>query len=155
MATARPQEIRDDDTISRWIYAPIHIGVGDGIIKWPDTFQFQERNGLREESVNCHRFLESDSLLHAMGKAKEEGDNAQREAVGKDTLTYRGYIKANAGSIRQVAESDFRFTVYHKPEKGNPAHSHIRLELNKDTKSVKNHAKARLKDCFSDLVEAV
>ena len=103
--------------------------------------------------MNCHRFLTSVDTLHEMGKAKEERDNIERENAGKATLTYRGYIKSNVGNIRQITESDFKFIVYHKPEKENYAHSHIRLELSKDTKSIKNHAKARLKDCFSDLIE--
>jgi len=140
-------DIPDEDKVHRTIFRPFMQGA-DGMLN-RGVFMFQERNGVRKESLIWDRYVTTPNAIHELGIKKE----TDARADGKEQ-TYTGYISAIAKAIKQISVNGHGFILIHEPEEGQ---HHIGIRFNPDIpdnkdRHLRNELKTLLIECFSSLV---
>lgn len=90
------------------------------------VFKFTEKNN-RAESLTWRRFAPSDDDVHAIGASDVESRNVRRRAENKELQEYRGFIEAEAATLRSVQSArGHRVEITHEPSEG-CHHAHITI----------------------------
>jgi len=148
--TTENSQIFDTDEVNYWIFHPIHFStLNNSKLDLSRGLPFQERDGRRCESVNCHRLF-ANGLQDAHRLAIEK-QNKDRETKKKDNITYRGHIYARVEAIHATEREGGNFCITHAPIPENNAHCDIEL-VAATCKPVRERLKEDLYEIFSDLV---
>lgn len=151
-----PEKIHDDDIVSRTILDPKDVALIMGVpqLDLKSNFQFNLRNGRREESVNCMRLFKGNpvSACDEQGQKKCSITNERnKEKAGFKPNKYYGYRSARVQCIRDKNYKGISFNVEHTPKNDNHAHCDV-VMLNGDAAGLKTHdrqmAKEKLVKCF-------
>lgn len=84
------------------------------------TFQFQLRNGTRQESLIWRLYAPFEYVIDCLGCLQQNDKNEKKVAEGKNPgVRYQGHIDAFCGAIRAIqTDRNYRFELVHGPEEG-------------------------------------
>ena len=147
--------VRNDDTVSRSLLDPKDYTLALEIpqLNLLGNFPFNNREGRREESVNCMRLFSTQEAhrCHQQGRRKCIVRNVRRTKEGKKPDEYAGYISAKVSCISSKTYKTIVFDVINTPKHFNRAHCDIRM-LNGDVSGLqtkdRNVARELLITCF-------
>jgi hypothetical protein len=137
-----PEQIPEDDEVSRLLFAPL-MGAPGGDLVWDNVFQFPSADGYCE-SVVWRKYAPTIADVHLLGCNKQ-----YTRPADKKLITYTGAITATVANILKLASKNgVKFKVEHYPPDG-IYHVHVAYEFDGTiSKNDKVELKSELRKVF-------